>query len=78
MPTHNARARHRHAHAAFGGAVGPSSDLASESASASAVYTIAAELAADGARGPGTFAVRLLDTLNELDEATIAARLVIT
>ena len=46
-------------------------------AAATAVDTIAAEVAADGAPGPGTFAVRLLDALNELDGAPIAARLAI-
>lgn len=43
-------------------------------ASATSAYTIAAELAAEDAAGPGTFAARLLDALNGLDAATIQAR----
>lgn len=46
-------------------------------AAASSVYTIAAEVAAEGVAGPGSFAVRLLDALNGLDESTVVARAVI-
>jgi hydroxyethylthiazole kinase len=35
---------------------------------------IAGEVAAEGARGPGSFAVAVLDALHELDAATIAQR----
>jgi hydroxyethylthiazole kinase len=57
-------------------AVSPSNPLHAVAA-ATAVYTIAAEVAADGAPGPGTFAVRLLDALSDLDQSTIEARLVV-
>lgn len=43
-------------------------------AAATCVYTIAAELAADGRPGPGTFAVRFLDSLAAIDDADVAAR----
>lgn len=46
-------------------------------AAATSVYTIAAEVAAEAAPGPGSFALRLLDALHELDAATITARAVI-
>lgn len=46
-------------------------------AAAVAAYTIGAELAAAGASGPGTFAVRLLDSLHGLDTATLEKRLVL-
>lgn len=46
-------------------------------AAAVAMYTIAAEVAARAAAGPGTFAVRLLDALAGLDEATLEARLAV-
>ena len=38
------------------------------------VYTIAAELAADGSAGPGSFAVHFLDALASIDGDTIARR----
>ena len=59
--------------AAFVGADG--SDPLHAVAATVAVYTIAAEVAAVGATGPGSFAVRLLDALASIDEATIEARL---
>lgn len=37
-------------------------------------YTVAAEVAAERASGPGTFAVHLLDALAELDEPTLVRR----
>lgn len=46
-------------------------------AAATAVYTIAAEMAAGGTPGPGTFAARLLDALNRIDQTSIAARAII-
>lgn len=42
------------------------------------VYTVAAELAAERATGPGTFAVAFLDALSAVDEADIAARAAIS
>jgi hydroxyethylthiazole kinase len=39
-----------------------------------AVYTVAAEVAAERAGGPGSFAVAFLDALDAVDEATVAAR----
>ncbi len=44
-------------------------------AAASAVYTIAAEVAAKRADGPGSFAMHLLDALDALDPTTIEAHL---
>lgn len=44
-------------------------------ASATAVYTIAAELAAERAHGPGSFAVALIDALAAVNAAMIQARL---
>ncbi|EDY45507.1 hydroxyethylthiazole kinase [Streptomyces sp. SPB074] len=38
------------------------------------VYTVAAELAAGGAPGPGTFAVRFLDALAAVGDADLSAR----
>lgn len=43
-------------------------------ASATSILTVAAEVAAAGAAGPGSFAVGLLDALAGLDEATLAER----
>ncbi len=39
-----------------------------------AFYAVAGETAAEGAAGPGTFAVRFLDALHALDPATLDAR----
>jgi hydroxyethylthiazole kinase len=39
-------------------------------------YTIAAEIAADRAQGPGSFAVQFLDALEGIDGETLAARVV--
>jgi hydroxyethylthiazole kinase len=41
---------------------------------ATSVYTIAAEIAAEGARGPGSFAVGLLDALDAVTPELVAAR----
>ncbi|WP_430593141.1 hydroxyethylthiazole kinase [Humidisolicoccus flavus] len=41
------------------------------------VYTVAAEIAASSAQGPGSFAVAMLDALAAIDESEIAARLVL-
>lgn len=46
-------------------------------ASATAVYTIAAELAAANAQGPGTFAVAFIDALAAVDAAAIHSRLLV-
>lgn len=54
-------------------AANPSNPLHAVAAATSA-YTIAAEVAAGAAAGPGSFAARLLDTLADLDAATIEAR----
>lgn len=42
---------------------------------ATAVLTVAGEVAAAGSHGPGSFAVALIDALADLDEATLAAHL---
>ena len=41
---------------------------------ATSVYTIAAEIAAEGARGPGSFAVALLDALDAVTPELVAQR----
>ncbi|WP_182623292.1 hydroxyethylthiazole kinase [Clavibacter phaseoli] len=41
---------------------------------ATSVYTIAAEIAAEGARGPGSFAVALLDALDAVTPELVARR----
>lgn len=41
---------------------------------ANLVYTVAAEIAADGATGPGSFAVRLLDALASVEASDLAER----
>jgi hydroxyethylthiazole kinase len=41
---------------------------------ATSVYTIAAEIAAEGARGPGSFAVALLDALDAVTPELVAER----
>ncbi|GAA1789730.1 hydroxyethylthiazole kinase [Agromyces lapidis] len=41
---------------------------------ANLVYTVAAELAADGANGPGSFAPRFIDALAAVDASTLAER----
>lgn len=46
-------------------------------ATAVATYTIAAEIAAEGATGPGSFAVRFLDALGALDLGAVQQRLVL-
>lgn len=43
-------------------------------AAALTCFGVAAELAAEGAGGPGSFAVRLIDRLHDLDGETVAAR----
>lgn len=60
--------------AAFlGAARATGADALTAVASASLVYTVAAERAATAAAGPGTFAVGLLDALASVDRADIAA-----
>jgi hydroxyethylthiazole kinase len=49
-------------------------DNLAATAAGTAVYTIAAELAAVHARGPGTFAVGFIDALAAIDAAEIRAR----
>ncbi|HRK24929.1 MAG TPA: hydroxyethylthiazole kinase [Beijerinckiaceae bacterium] len=49
-------------------------DAMTATAAALALYGIAAERAAEGATGPGSFAVRLIDALATLDPATLAER----
>ncbi len=49
-------------------------DRLAATASATAVYTIAAELAAGNAHGPGTFAVAFIDALAAVDTAEIRSR----
>jgi hydroxyethylthiazole kinase len=49
-------------------------DRLAATAAATAVYTIAAELAAVNAHGPGTFAVALIDALAAVDAAEIQSR----
>lgn len=51
----------------------PGATLAA-TAAATLLYTVAAELAADDAVGPGSFAVHFLDRLHSLDGATVADR----
>jgi hydroxyethylthiazole kinase len=50
-------------------------DRLAATASATAVYTIAAELAAVNAQGPGTFAVAFIDALAAVDADAIRSRL---
>ena len=50
------------------------SDPLVAAAAATTILTVAAEVAAEGSRGPGSFAVSLLDALAALDEATLAER----
>jgi hydroxyethylthiazole kinase len=49
-------------------------------ATAAALLTlgVAGELAAEGARGPGSFAVAILDALHNLDAATLSAKARVT
>ena len=49
-------------------------DRMAATAAATAIYTIAAELAAIHAHGPGTFAVAFIDALATVDSATILSR----
>lgn len=48
-------------------------DRLAATAAATAVYTVAADMAAAGARGPGSFAVAFLDALAAIDADTIRA-----
>ena len=50
------------------------SDPLAATVAAVTVYTVAAELAADRASGPGTFAVHFLDALASIDGAVIRDR----
>lgn len=49
-------------------------DALSAAVAATLVYTVAAELAADGAAGPGTFAPRFLDALSAVAPADLLRR----
>jgi hydroxyethylthiazole kinase len=51
------------------------SDPARASAAALTAYGIAGEIAAERCRGPGSFAVELIDALAAIDEATLRARM---
>ncbi len=53
-------------------------DRLAATAAATAVYTVAAEIAADGAGGPGSFAVAFLDALATLDADAILSRVAIS
>ncbi|WP_171027156.1 hydroxyethylthiazole kinase [Pseudarthrobacter sp. NamB4] len=53
-------------------------DPLAAAAAATAVYTVAADLAAEGARGPGTFAVAFLDALTGIDAPAFTSRVVIS
>ncbi|MHB1172378.1 MAG: hydroxyethylthiazole kinase [Lacisediminihabitans sp.] len=53
-------------------------DRLAATAAATAVYTVAAELAAAGVRGPGTFAVAFLDALAAIDAESIRSRVAIS
>lgn len=53
-------------------------DRLATTVAAIAVYTIAAELAAEGCAGPGSFAVRFIDALNTVDGDAIAQRAAIS
>lgn len=46
-------------------------------AAATATYTIAAEVAADSAAGPGSFGMHFLDALNRLNQPTFTSRLAV-
>ncbi|MBP1325016.1 hydroxyethylthiazole kinase [Leucobacter exalbidus] len=67
--THESAASGGHAPSPRGGL-----DVLAATAAATAVYTIAAELAAADAEGPGSFGWRFIDRLHDLDAATVAAR----
>lgn len=56
-----------------GAFVGAGDDPFERTVAALAFYAVAGERAADGADGPGTFAVRFLDALHALDAATLDA-----
>jgi len=58
-------------------AVGRADRLAA-TAAATTVYTIAAEMAAEGALGPGSFSVAFLDALSAVDSDSIRARVAIS
>lgn len=60
--------------AAFAGAT---ADRFAATVAAVTVYTVAAEIAAERAAGPGSFAVAFLDALDDLDADTLRARTVI-
>ncbi|WP_330456415.1 hydroxyethylthiazole kinase [Streptomyces sp. NBC_00820] len=60
--------------AAFASLVPADGDRLAATAAAVTVYTVAAEVAAARATGPGSFAVAFLDALAGLDEAALTAR----
>lgn len=49
-------------------------DKLAATAASTAVYTLAAEMAAEGVRGPGTFAVAFLDALAGIDRGLLSSR----
>lgn len=53
-------------------------DVFESTVAANLVYTVAAELAAEGASGPGSFAPRFLDALAAVDAAALAERARVT
>jgi hydroxyethylthiazole kinase len=50
-------------------------DKLAATAAATAVYTVAAEMVAEGVRGPGTFAVAFLDALTGINDEMISSRM---
>lgn len=48
-------------------------DMLKAAAAATAIFGLAGEIAAQGARGPGSLRVALMDTLHALDERTVRA-----
>ncbi|MDR3517070.1 MAG: hydroxyethylthiazole kinase [Azospirillaceae bacterium] len=64
--------------ALVGAFVAVESDAVRAAAAALGTLAVAGEIAAEGAAGPGSFRVRLLDTLATLDTATLTARLRLT
>lgn len=61
--------------ALVGAFVAVESDAVAAAAAALGVLAVAGEIAGEGAAGPGSFRVRLLDVLAGLDAATLTARL---
>lgn len=64
--------------AAFASLAAPDGDRLATTVAAVTVYTVAAQLAAERATGPGGFASAFLDALHTLDEDTLEARAAIS